>query len=118
MRLTTMSLDNIYKCLFRQWKFHIRICGWINGGLLLTLGYTVCVSNLSMYGTTQIQLHSQVRASSKVLKGLLKITHNKLYECSRFSTLLGLVSKTHLSVCSLANPILSCALVDNALIPN
>ena len=39
------------------------------------------------YGTAQMQLHSQVRMSSKALEGLMKVTCYKLCECSRFSTL-------------------------------
>ena len=38
-------------------------------------------------------------SASKALEGLLKITHDKLCECSRFSTLSSLVRITHLSIC-------------------
>ena len=49
--------------------------------------------------STAQMLHGRAEMSSKVLEGLLKITRNKLCECSRFSTLSSLVSKTHLSSC-------------------
>ena len=52
-----------------------------------------------MYATAQMQLHRRARVTINALKGLLKVTHNKLCECSRFSALLSNDSITHLSIC-------------------
>ena len=75
---------------------------YVLNGSILTCSKQQCIQEC-IYGTVQMQLHSQAQVSSKALKRLVKVTNHKLYECSRFSTLSSLVSITHVSICLLAS---------------